>query len=116
MTGVGPQPFSAELTAFIVDLADAVELIDVLVLLAERPQHWFAARAIAQALATNEDSVERRLRRLRDKGLARTEDHLHCYAPRSDRDARLAAELLVAYRSHRVRVIEVIFARAEERS
>ncbi len=106
-------PFSDELVAFIQEVVDSVELVEVLLLLAAAPQTTFTVEDVARRLATSMDSVRLRLEYLSRIALVHASEGRHRFAPATAKRARLVADLGVAYRSHRVRVIDIIFGASE---
>ena len=100
-----------ELVAFIDDVVDSVELIEVLALLAGDSSRWLDAADVTQSLKTSDRSAKQRLERLRTSGLAQAHGARYRFAPASDLASQRVAALLRAYRTHRLRVIDAVFNR-----
>jgi hypothetical protein len=100
-----------ELLAFIDDVVDSVELIEVLAMLAADSSRWFDTADVTQSLKTSERSARQRLERLHTHGLTQMQGGQYRYAPASESSAELVTTLLRAYRTHRLRVIDAVFNR-----
>lgn len=102
-------PLTDELVDFILEVCDSVEVVEMLLVLAGAPETTFTSEEMARRLATSIESARLRLEHLARSALVTSTDHRYRFAPATAKRARMVAELGAAYRTHRMRVIDVVF-------
>jgi hypothetical protein len=109
-----PEPESRldpDLVKFLEDRIATVEDLEVLLLVSSSPEHWWTVRAVNDLLRSREDSIKARLKELCDKGLLEQEPNEESYRLRDNPALQdLMQRLRTAYKTFRVRVIEMIYA------
>lgn len=102
-----------ELTQFIYESIDSVEILDVLLLLKSRPEKCMSAQMISDELRTNRESVNMRLSTLKNLDLVQEnpdDPMLYCYHPGTARLESLMEVLAESYKVRRQRVLAAIFS------
>lgn len=88
-----------------------VEHLEVLLLVSSSPEHWWTVRAVNDLLRSREDSIRSRLRELCEQGLLDKQASADSYRLKEDlQPIDLMQRLRAAYKTFRVRVIEIIYA------
>lgn len=103
--------FSENLVQFIGRYIEAVETLEILLLLREHRARTWSAQEVNDSLRSSLASVTHRLDDLAGYQLLARSERGFRYEPDSPRLAALVDELAVAYRDRRHRVIELIFSK-----
>ncbi len=108
---------SQETRAFIIDLFDSVEAIEILLLLRRSPDTYWAAKAICEVLGTRPDLTEKKLPALAAAGLLKRGETAggYRYAPANKESAARVDHLAEAYEKQRVDIINLIYSANLER-
>lgn len=99
---------------FIADNIDSAEQLELLILLHDNPAQEWDPESASKAIYTVPQSAELRMRELAARGLITQTDEQgprFRYAPGSTETERQVRELASAYRTRRVAVINLIYAR-----
>jgi predicted transcriptional regulator len=96
-------------------LVSSLEGLDVLILLAREPMRGWTAHEITARLRLPPRKVERELERMRARGLLARETDIHRFAPEDGDLADAVAELLAAYETRRIELINHVAGRALDR-
>lgn len=89
---------------------DSVEQLEILLLLAADRQKQWTAEGLAQHLRSNRNSVEQRLSLLLARGLVSSTGNVYQFSPQSDTVVATVNAVAGAYKTHRHRVMELIFS------
>ncbi len=101
-----------EITEFIVRYVDSIELLEVLGLLHGEPERSWTIDELDAVIRSTATSIESRLRRLIDLHfVTSTTQQSFRYAPPDERTLSLADALVLAYRTRRVEVTELIYTK-----
>jgi hypothetical protein len=110
---VSVEGLSTEVKQFLRDHIQSIEQLEILALMRPQPEREWTAKAIYEAILSNERSIESRLQIFVEKGLlaAAVGDvaKSYRYAPRGEQLDQMVQGTLQAYRERRVMVIETIF-------
>ena len=100
-----------DLISFLEARVPSVEHLEVLLLVSSSPEHWWTVRAVNDLLRSREESIRSRLKELCEQGLLVKESAEESYQLKDDPAlSDLMRRLSAAYKSFRVRVIEIIYA------
>lgn len=109
-----PEPESKldrELISFLESRVPTVEHLEVLLLVSSSPEHWWTVRAVNDLLRSREESIGSRLKELCEQGLLDKEPDGESYRLKEEPALNdLMQQLRAAYKTFRVRVIEIIYA------
>jgi hypothetical protein len=115
---VADNDLPAEVKQLIADHIVSVEQLEILLLIAARPDAEWSARGVSEEVRTSERSAAARLADLHDHGLlvardAGGEQHYR-YGPASEWKRRAIALLAIAYAERRYTIIDFIFSKPIE--
>ncbi len=100
-----------DLVQFLQTRVPTVEHLEVLLLLSSSPEHWWTVRAVNDLLRSREESIHSRLKELCEQGLLDKEANPEGYRLKEEPGLNnLMQRLRTAYKTFRVRVIEMIYA------
>lgn len=100
-----------DLISFLESRVPTVEHLEVLLLVSSSPEHWWTVRAVNDLLRSREESIGSRLKELCEQGLLDKEPNAETYRLKEDPDLiDLMQRLRAAYKTFRVRVVEIIYA------
>lgn len=104
-----------KLQRFIAAHIESVEKLEVLLLLYESADKWWAAQSVYQKIQSNPQSIARRLADLKAAGfLQENKDSCFQFRPKDPELADSVALLKTEYEQRRVKVIEAIFSNSTE--
>jgi hypothetical protein len=109
---VSVEGLSTEVKLFLRDHIQSLEQLEILALMRPQPDREWTAKAIYEAILSNERSIEGRLQTFVEKGLLAAVGDVsksYRYAPRDEHMDQAVQGTLQAYRERRVMVIETIF-------
>lgn len=105
----------AEIRNLILRYIDSVEMLEVLlVVFRTAPKSW-TAEELAGNLRSSTESVESRLNQLVRAGFFKLADQKFEYAGSRDGEKEMLAELDRLYTKYRIRIIELIYSRPNDR-
>lgn len=100
-----------DLISFLETRVPTVEHLEVLLLVSSSPEHWWTVRAVNDLLRSREESIRSRMKELSEQGLLDKEASEESYRLKEDPSLiDLLQRLRNAYKTFRVRVIEMIYA------
>jgi hypothetical protein len=109
-----------ELQEFVIQSFDSVEELETFLLLHESASRNWTAAEISRQLQSNVVSIERRLKDLIQKKLiiqiptiTSNDKSSFCYTPVNVTLNRLALQLTSFYKTHRIRIIELLFSKSK---
>lgn len=104
---------SPEVREFVFEHIDAVEHLDVLLLLHESRSKEWTAESINRELRTNQESINRRLAALESSGLLNRSDQnppSYQYSPKTPELDNIVQQLAETCRVRKHRILELIFS------
>lgn len=104
-------PLDDNLRRFIADHVDAIDTLEVLLLLARDPDRSWTVDQIAAELRTSGFAASQRVTHLAHVGLVSGEDGRHTFRPARPEQSSLVHELAEAYRERRTSVTSAIYSR-----
>ncbi len=111
------EPISPALKRFILSCFTSVNQLEVFLLLVASPEKLWTAKSSAIALRMDDRWTEGTLKTLAARKLVRNvsgpEVQYH-FKFENDPLSKMATELATVYRSHRLRVIDIIFSRRDD--
>lgn len=102
--------FPSSVSAFIFEYIDSVEQLEVLLLLSGALNRTWTAEELSRELRSNPNSIAQRLQPLCHSGLVVCIDQEYRYAPKDAALDVVVRELALANKTHRHRVLELIFS------
>lgn len=105
---------SPTVRSFVFAYIDSIEMLEIVLSLAEQPDVSFTAEAISERLRTSPSSAHTRLVALHRQQLVdRTADGRYLFSAGS-RHREVLQEVAAAYRERRVRIVNLIYSRPSE--
>jgi predicted DNA-binding transcriptional regulator len=100
-----------ELIAFLRENITSVEELEILLLMSSERSSAWTAKSINVSIQSSVRSIEARLQSLERRGFVRQEEKgWFSYCPRDETISTRTEELLAAYSSRRVQVIEALYS------
>ena len=101
---------TAELKRFIAGYISSLEHLEILLLLARPPHQPWTAASVYDVIKSSDTGVQKALDELTEMKLLAREGAQYRYAPASPEIAKLVTDLSDAYRTRRIRVVELIYS------
>jgi hypothetical protein len=101
---------TAELKRFIAGYISSLEHLEILLLLAGSPQQEWTVASVYDVVKSSDTGVQKALDELAEIKLIRREGTNYRYAPASPEISNLVADLAGAYKTRRIRVVELIYS------
>lgn len=95
---------------FVREHIDSVEQLEILLLLAAEPIRSWSSEEVAKELRTSGRSAVTRLDRLTKQGLLSKTGDQYLYQPKTEETREIVDALSNTYKTHRYRVISLIFS------
>jgi hypothetical protein len=107
---VAETALTAELKRFIAGYIPSLEHLEILLLLSERPSQDWTVESVYEVVKSSDTGVRKALDELTEMKLLRREGANYRYSPATEETGRLVTDLAVAYRTRRIRVVELIYS------
>lgn len=110
---MGTNDLSEEIQNFIFEFVDSVELLEVLLLMESDPAKSHSAATLSTELRSSRTSVEQRLQTLWSLELVDEvpgSSEYYVFHASDPENARIVQELSAAYRTHRPKILNLIFS------
>ena len=101
---------TAELKRFIAGYIPSLEHLEILLLLSERSQQAWTVESVYDVVKSSDTGVQKALDELAEMKLVQREGVNYQYAPATPEIAKVVADLIAAYRTRRIRVVELIYS------
>ena len=101
---------TAELKRFIAGYIPSLEHLEILLLMAAPPARQWTVASVYDVIKSSDTGVQKALDELAEMKLVAREGANYRYAPASPEIAKLVADLGEAYRTRRIRVVEIIYS------
>lgn len=102
--------FPSSVSAFIFEYIDSVEQLEVLLLLQAEASRTWTKEDLSREMRSNPNSIAQRLQPLCHSGLVECIEGEYRYAPREPAQDAAVRDLALANKTHRHRVLELIFS------
>jgi hypothetical protein len=107
---VAERVLTAELKRFIAEYIFSLEHLEILLLTRASPDKEWDVRSVYDVIKSSLAAVEKALGDLTDVKLLTRSETAYKYSPRTPEIAKLVTDLDEAYRTRRIRVIELIYS------
>jgi hypothetical protein len=107
---VAETALTAELKRFIAGYIPSLEHLEILLLLARPPQKQWTVASVYDVIKSSDTGVQKALDELAEMKLIAREGVNYRYAPASADISEIVNDLSEAYRTRRIRVVELIYS------